>query len=65
MCRRRSGWRIQTLVRAEASRNVLIHNYMGVNAARVWGDVADKLPGLKEHVAVVLAASAPLEDVQS
>ena len=45
------GWR-----RAIALRNALIHNYMGLNLARVWSDVTDTVPKLKRQVAEVSAA---------
>lgn len=37
-------------------RNVLIHNYPGVNVERVWSVVVGKLPALKKQVQHLLAA---------
>lgn len=52
------GWR-----GAMGLRNVLIHNYMGVNVGRVWSAVIGRLPELKREVAAVLA-SLPPEDTE-
>ena len=35
-------------------RNVLVHDYLGVDLARVWGVVEDDLPNLKLHVEAML-----------
>src|SRR5260221_13756579 len=45
------GWR-----RAIGLRNVLIHNYVGVEINRVWSDVAMTLPKLKEQILALLAS---------
>lgn len=36
-------------------RNVLVHNYFGVDIAAVWAAVEHDLPELKKHVAALLA----------
>lgn len=35
-------------------RNVLVHDYLGINLARVWEIVKHGLPGLKQIVADIL-----------
>lgn len=35
-------------------RNVLVHDYLGVNVARVWQIVEAGLPELKQHIASIL-----------
>ena len=40
-------------------RNVLIHNYMGVNVARVWSDVARTIPQLKGQIDAIVATLPP------
>ncbi|MCD4699154.1 MAG: DUF86 domain-containing protein [Phycisphaerae bacterium] len=35
-------------------RDVLIHNYMGVDLVAVWGITQRDLPVLKEHIRVIL-----------
>lgn len=35
-------------------RNVLVHDYLGINMVRVWEIVEHHLPGLKTHVRAVL-----------
>ncbi len=35
-------------------RNVLVHDYLGINLARVWEVAADDLPDLKQKILVVL-----------
>jgi uncharacterized protein with HEPN domain len=42
--------------RAIALRNVLIHNYMGVNIGRVWSDVSSTIPKLKLQIGAILEA---------
>ncbi len=36
-------------------RNVLVHDYLGLNLARVWEVVERDVPGLKGKVAAILA----------
>ena len=36
-------------------RDVLIHNYMGVDFERVWGVIEQELPGLKAAILELLA----------
>jgi len=38
-------------------RDVLVHDYFGVDAAIVWKTVREDLPPLKRHVADILAAT--------
>jgi uncharacterized protein with HEPN domain len=45
------GWRA-----AMQLRNVLIHNYSGVNVDRVWPVVVGRLPALKEQIQKILSA---------
>lgn len=40
-------------------RDVLIHDYMGVDLAAVWGVVADHVPPLKQQIAQILATEFP------
>jgi uncharacterized protein with HEPN domain len=40
-------------------RNVLVHDYLGVDAAAIWKVVQADLPVLKEAVANMLADSGP------
>ena len=35
-------------------RNVLVHDYLGINMVRVWEIIDHHLPGLKTHVKAVL-----------
>ncbi|MBN1364533.1 MAG: DUF86 domain-containing protein [Syntrophaceae bacterium] len=35
-------------------RNVLIHDYLGVNIAAVWGNIRQELPHLKEQIKSIL-----------
>jgi len=42
-------WRILA-----AFRNVVVHDYLGVSLDRVWDIVENDLPGLTEHIAVIL-----------
>jgi uncharacterized protein with HEPN domain len=42
-------WRILS-----AFRNVVVHDYLGISLRRVWDIVKNDLPGLKEHIAVIL-----------
>lgn len=37
-----------------AFRNVLVHNYLGINLVRVWELIEHELPGLKRTVEAVL-----------
>jgi uncharacterized protein with HEPN domain len=50
------GWR-----RAMALRNMLIHNYMGVNVRRVWSDVTQTIPTLKAQIDALLGAPPATE----
>ena len=34
-------------------RNILVHDYLGVNVERVWELVERELPNLKRHIAVI------------
>jgi uncharacterized protein with HEPN domain len=34
------------------------HDYLGIGLSRVWDIVEDDLPGLKEHIAVILKTIA-------
>ena len=46
-------------------RNVLVHDYLGLNMARVWGIVGHGLPELKAQIRSILEAlgeSAPRQD---
>lgn len=40
-------------------RDVLIHDYLKVNLARVWRSVVEDLPALRETVQILLASSEP------
>lgn len=31
-------------------RNILVHDYLGIDLERVWGVIANRLPGLKEVI---------------
>ena len=35
-------------------RNVLVHDYLGINLTRVWEIVENELPGLREKVTAIL-----------
>lgn len=35
-------------------RDILIHNYVGVDVEMVWTIVAVDLPGLKQHIATIM-----------
>ena len=39
-------------------RNVLVHDYLGINLNRVWEIVESDLPDFKPHVAAMLAELA-------
>lgn len=39
-------------------RDILIHQYFGVDLGGVWGVVANRLPELKRHIEQLLNASA-------
>lgn len=41
-------------VRVAGFRNVLVHEYLGINLARVWEIIQHGLPELKQHVAAIL-----------
>jgi uncharacterized protein with HEPN domain len=43
--------------RIAAFRNVLVHNYLGVDMERVWGVVRAEVPALKLVIAEMLSAS--------
>ena len=38
-------------------RNVLVHDYLGVNIARVWEIIEKNLPALREQIAAMLEES--------
>jgi uncharacterized protein with HEPN domain len=38
-------------------RNVLVHDYLGINLNRVWEIVENDLPGLKQKIQTILAKS--------
>jgi uncharacterized protein with HEPN domain len=40
-------------------RDVLIHNYMGVKLAQVWGTIEQSLPQLQQQIAAILADQPP------
>jgi uncharacterized protein with HEPN domain len=40
--------------RISAFRNVVVHNYLGIDMLRVWDNVANDLPVLKRHVQAIL-----------
>ena len=40
-------------------RNVLVHDYLGVDLERVWQIVENDLPGLKKHVHAMVNESWP------
>jgi len=40
-------------------RNVLVHDYLGVNLEHVWSIVAHDLPGLRMAITAMQAARAP------
>ena len=44
--------------RVAGLRDVLIHQYMGVDLEAVWGIVADHVPVLRQRVAQILASDA-------
>jgi uncharacterized protein with HEPN domain len=44
--------------RAISLRNMLIHNYMGAFARRVWSDVTLTLPTLKQQISAILVEEA-------
>lgn len=35
-------------------RNVLVHDYLGINLVRVWGIIEDYLPQLRDRVSTIL-----------
>ena len=35
-------------------RNVLVHDYLGINTARVWGMIEQGLPQLKQQITSIL-----------
>ena len=35
-------------------RNVLVHDYLGINLTRVWEIAENELPGLREKVTAIL-----------
>mgnify|MGYP005850344627 CR=1 FL=1 len=36
-------------------RNILVHDYLGINLVRVWGVVEQELPGLKRNILEIMA----------
>jgi uncharacterized protein with HEPN domain len=40
---------------ASAFRNVVVHDYLGIDLDQVWDIVQDALPGLKQSVEAILA----------
>jgi uncharacterized protein with HEPN domain len=36
-------------------RNVIVHNYLGINVARIWQIVAADLPPLRQAIDAMLA----------
>ena len=45
---------------ARELRNVLIHNYMGINTERVWSAITNRLPAFKAQIDALLAASTDI-----
>ena len=44
-------------------RNVLVHDYLGVNVARIWEIVERDLPDLKRQLSAIQAALPPASSV--
>lgn len=44
-----------------AMRNILVHEYFGIDVAEVWSAVERDLPGLKKKIQSVLDEAAPSE----
>jgi uncharacterized protein with HEPN domain len=42
--------------RINSMRNILIHDYFGINWLVIWNVITTKLPDLKRHIAAILAA---------
>jgi uncharacterized protein with HEPN domain len=42
-----------------AFRNILVHEYFGLNWSRVWETVADQAPELRAKIAAVIEAERP------
>ena len=40
-------------------RNVLVHDYLGVNVARIWEIVERDLPDLKQQISTIQASLPP------
>lgn len=47
---------------AAGARDVLIHNYMGVDLRRVWWAATQRAPRLKEQIEKILAAEIELPE---
>lgn len=42
-----------------AFRNVIVHDYLGVDLALVWGIVRDRIPELQQQIKRILDATPP------
>jgi uncharacterized protein with HEPN domain len=42
--------------RINSMRNILVHDYFGINWLLIWNVITTKLPDLKQHIAAILAA---------
>ena len=42
-------------------RNVMIHNYFGLDVEAVWDTIKKNIPGLKKHIRKVLTAEKKIE----
>ena len=38
-------------------RNILVHNYLGINLIRVWEIVENDVPALKQKIATILQST--------
>ena len=45
--------------RIAAFRNVLVHNYLGIDLQTVWRVVEEEIPALKAHVRTMIAELSP------
>ncbi len=45
-------------IKAAGMRNILVHHYFEINAARIWNVVEEDLPSLRDRVKAILAEQA-------